>query len=623
MSAILAVYHRNGTPVEPGLLERMFAQQPAPAVDGQDCRVTGHIGLGHQHFWVTPQEQGERQPLTIAPGGLTVTADCRLDNRAELIHALKLEAENADGYSDAQLIVWAYLAWNTACVDHLQGDFAFAIWDAARQHLFLARDRVGACGLAYWCSGQLLVAATEISHILAHPQLQPRINEAQIARFLRQHFEEDEQTYYQEIFYLPPAHCLLVTPDELRKWRYWELDPGRRIRYGSDAEYAEHLYELLQRTVRDRLRAVGKVGISLSGGLDSSSLAAVLATEARAEQRPLHSFSYAFDELTSCDERAYISQTVDRHGYDATYIPCDDRWTLRDIEQWPVLRDFVASDPYALLPQGVIEAAHSADCRLLFGGYYGDILFTGGRFWLHSLLSQGKIGQAMAILTSSGKQIRRHRLLVDDGVYRFAPAWAKKIGKRFIRSAVAENPPAMHPDLARRTAQSQSPGALATDQWVSRLDSRPAAARRRSLHIPIFAQGAAATRHLYDGKRIAIAMPYWDTRLMEYLLAIPADQLELPGQDRRVLRNAVKPYLPQAVAQRPPRTVFVPLMQRGLQDREIETIRGLLAAPRIVEIGFVRREWLDSALASLNLWGEDAFRLWSCVALELWLLRYW
>jgi len=105
MSAILAVYHRNGTSVEPGLLERMFAQQPASAVDGQDCRVTGHIGLGHQHFRVTPQEQGERQPLTIAPGELTVTADCRLDNRAELIHALKLEAKNPDAYSDAQFVM--------------------------------------------------------------------------------------------------------------------------------------------------------------------------------------------------------------------------------------------------------------------------------------------------------------------------------------------------------------------------------------------------------------------------------------------------------------------------------------------------------------------------------------
>lgn len=620
MSAILAVFNRNGMPLEPGLLERMLRAQPAQAVDGEDTLVDGPIGLGRQHFWITPEEQGEHQPLVFAAAGLALVADVRLDNRQELAQALGLAPAVAAAHSDSHLIALAYARWGTDCVDHLLGDFSFILWDQKQQHLFAARDPLGTRGLTYYVDRSLLVAATEISHILAHPAVEPRINDLRVAQFLNFTFDEEEQSFYQDVLYLPPAHCLLVTSGDARKWRYWELDPERRIRYASDGDYAEHYYELLARAVRDRLRTTGKIGLSLSGGLDSSTLAAVLAREAGPEQHPLRSFSYVFDELTSCDERHYIQQTVDRHGYKATYLPCDDRWTFRDFERWPVLRDFVAFDSFAWLPEAVIQAANEAGCRLLFSGSYGDVIFTGGRFWLHSLLAEGRLLELLRVLQTSAGAIRWRRLLVDDGLYRYAPAWARQIAKQAVGRAAPPMHPALHPDLIRRTACTTANGSGAAPS----ADSRPAAAIRRSVYLKLYNQGAAAIRHRYTSRGMERVTPYWDRRLIEFVVALPADQLGRPNLDRHVVRNAVAPHLPAEVAQRPPRTLFIPLMQRGLLERETATVRDLLTAPRIVADGFVRREWLEQAYARLPAWNQtEVTTFWCCLCLELWLRTHW
>lgn len=620
MSAILAVFNRNKEPIKPGLLEQMLAEQPAHAVDGEDTLVDGPAGLGHQHFWITPEEQGERQPLEFAAAGLVLVADVRLDNRPELAQALGLEPTVAATLSDSHLIGLAYQRWGAACVDHLLGDFAFIVWDRKKQHLFAARDPLGTRGLSYYVDRDVLVAATEISHILAHPAVQPRINEVRVAQFLNLMIDEEEKSFYHEVFYLPPAHCLLVTESSVHKWRYWELDPERRIRYASDADYAEHLYELLARAVRDRLRAVGRVGISLSGGLDSSTLAAVLAHEAGAERQPLRSFSYAFDELISCDERKYIQQTVNRYGYEATYLPCDDLWTLRDLEQWPLLRDFVAFDAYAWLPEAVIQAANKTGCRLLFAGYYGEAIFLGSRFWLHSLLSARQFADLFRILRSSSGAIRWRRLLVDDGLYRYTPRWVKETVKQATGRTDLSMHPALHPSLVQRIMMADSNGSVPTNN----IDSRPAAAIRRSVYPGSFDQGWAAIRHRYASRGVEPVMPYWDRRLVEFLVAIPADQLGLPGVDRRIVRNAISPHLPPAVAQRPPRTVFIPLMKRGLLERETAVVRELIRAPRIVKDGFVRREWLEHTYAKLPEWHQkDVTRFWCCLCLELWFRAFW
>ena len=293
MSGILAVFNRDGQPLEPVEVDGLIDACPERAVDGQAVWVDGSIALGHQHFWVAPEDRAERQPLVDPVSERVISADVRLDNRAELFGSLGLAPESTRGLSDTVLVLRAYRKWGVACVERLLGDFVFAIWDGAAQGLFVARDALGSRSVCYYLDARYLVAASEIAQILAHRAVHVHLNERKVADHLAFLFDDHEQTFYKNVYYLPPAHCLWVSAGTSRRWRYWELAPKPLLNYRRDEEYAEHFLALLRAAVRCRMRSSAPIGLSLSGGLDSTLLAALASeglSRTEAPQRRLKSF---------------------------------------------------------------------------------------------------------------------------------------------------------------------------------------------------------------------------------------------------------------------------------------------------------------------------------------------
>ncbi len=139
----------------------------------------------------------------------------------------------------------------------------------------MARDALGARDVCYYVDEQVCLVASEITQILAHPRIRPAVNENKLVAFLAFLWDKPEESFYEHIHYLPPAHGMTVSKNRVSMWRYWDVDPQAQIRYKDERDYADHYLELLREAVRCRLRSVGPVGISLSGGLDSTSLAAL------------------------------------------------------------------------------------------------------------------------------------------------------------------------------------------------------------------------------------------------------------------------------------------------------------------------------------------------------------
>jgi asparagine synthetase B (glutamine-hydrolysing) len=148
-------------------------------------------------------------------------------------------------------------------------------------------------------------------------------------------------------------------------------------------------------------------------------------------------------------------------------------------------------------------------------------------------------------------------------------------------------------------------------------------ARYRSLTHSGWAQGAAATRKFYNRHGLELETPYWDRRLIEFVMALPADQLGLPGWDRRLHRQAMTGLLPERVRQRTKRTDFYPLFEKGLLHEERAVIERLLHRPQIVLRQMVRDEWLQDALQRAEPEATSISLLWKCISLELWLHKYW
>ena len=626
MSGLVALFNRTGAPVDPAVMQAMLAASPHRAIDGQDSWISGPVALAHQHFWITPEEVGEKQPLVadgLASSRLVVTFDGRLDNRQELLRALKLEIGPNGCVSDAALVLRAYARWGMSCAKRLLGDFAFALWDPTAQRLFLARDSLGGRELYYYLTDVCCVAASEIKQILAHPAVPRRMNEGKVAEYLAGVWHDLEETFFDGVQSCPPAQWITVLPQTLVQGRYWDVDLAARIRYRRDAEYAKHFRSLANAAVQDRLRTIGPVGISLSGGLDSTTVAALAAPllpQSAAHQTKLRSFSYVFDEFAECDERAFIDPVAQRYELETHYIPSDHRWTLRDVENWPESPDAPIGDAYVLLFLSVLQAARDSGCRLLLNGHFGDALFAGGRYWAADQMRDLRLGALAKSMTRAGHRHQWRRDLGVLGLWQLMPEALRSAYRRRQPRAIEEAYPGIHPDLVRRAGLAARldpnrarPAKVAPDRWQ----------RYRSLLSNGWAHGISLVREFTHRNGLEIAMPLWDRRLLEFVLAVPADQLGRPQQTRWVLRAAMTGLLPEAVRLRPGKTTFHPLFVVGLLRRERTTVERLLADPQIVRCGWVRPEWLQSELAAGENWSRNGYALWQALSLEMWLQRHW
>jgi asparagine synthase (glutamine-hydrolysing) len=624
MSTIVAVFCRNGAPVIPETVEAMLVAGQGRAIDGMDQWIQGSVAMGHQHFWITPEEVGERQPLVADGGNYAIVCSARLDNRHYLITTLDLHSTDSRSVSDASLILQAYRRWGTATVDHLLGDYTFVIWDAQQQHLFIARDALGSREVCYYLDRHTLLVASEPGQILAHPAVQRRLNEGRVAEYLAYVWDNHEETFYQGINFCPPAHCLLVTPESLRQWRHWDIDPKVEIHYRDDREYAEHFHSLLTEAVRCRLRTVGPVGISLSGGLDSATIAALAATllpECLPQQAHLKSFSYVFAELFSCDESRYIKPLVERYGIDAAYILSDDKWPLKNYPGWPSYRDNPAQDNMVLLTIAVLRAASTAGCRLLLTGLFGDHLFSGGDFWAADMIRHHRWSQLLVeIRSNKGTAVNWQQEILLNGFRPLAPAWLKRAYLHLRPISIEARHPGLQPSFAARTHLQER------SLWNDRLKQYPAPGqwpRYRVLTDHGMSQGNALIRQLASQFGIDYAHPFFDRRLVEFIMAIPAYQLDRPRRKKWLLRNTMADFLPEVVSERVGKTSLNPLSEKGLLHEEQDIVRKIFDDPQIVKRGFVRGDWLRQELDAGRNWLRNGHLLWLSLSLEIWLDRYW
>lgn len=616
MSGIVAIFNRDGRPIEAADVTTMLRARPERGPDGERLVTAGAVALGHRLFRLLPEDEVGAQPLAL--DDLLLSADCRLDNRPELARSLGLEAQQIATISDAELILLAYRAWGERCPERLLGDFAFILWDGTRRQLFAARDALGVNDLCYYIDERRCLLASEVCHILAHPAVRARVNDDLIAVLLAGLTGKQEETYFHDIYYLPPAHALRVTEESVATWRYWDVEPAT-LRYRDERQYAERYRELLAEAVRCRLRSVGPVGISLSGGLDSSSLAALAAPmlPAATGQARLKSYSYAFDELESCDERAYIRPVVDRYGLDPTYINGDDRWIFKDMAEWPVSRDYVITDVFAGLPASVQSAAGAAGIRLLLAGYFGDTLMTGQHYWALDMARHGRFGRLARTTRANWGAFNWRDSFIEFGLRRLIPPSAAGFYRRIRPRQADAVAPGIHPDLLRRTnlADRLSP--------APQQGRTPPGFRQRydTLFVSSFSQ-SAAVRYQYNQCGMEVLEPYRDRRLVEFVLAVPAYVLGQPGNYRRLHREAMTGLLPEEVRLRPRRTTFAPLIEKGL-ERERAAIRRLMTKPLVVERGYIRGDWLQTQLDGEIENLVDRSLLLRSICLELWLQRYW
>jgi asparagine synthase (glutamine-hydrolysing) len=551
--------------------------------------------------------------------GPVLAADARLDNRRELLHALRGELRSEDP-TDADLILAAYLRWGDRCPEHLLGDFAFVVWEPGARKVLCARDPLGVKSLYWTRQGSRFAVGSTVRPLLDRFKTR-RIDLVAVGDYLAGMIGEPDRTFFEGIQRLPSGHTLTVTPQAFEVRRYWDvLDLPRTALSGEDT--ASRFLELLRQAVRDRIEtASGTVGVAMSGGLDSTSVAAVAQEICRwTPGRPLEAFSFIFDQLKDCDERLYIRDVATTLSIETSYIKAEGFWFLGDEEAYaPPLETPMMSweSPFRHL----LGHLRNRGGSVLLTGHGADDLLMGSRLVYADRLRRGDLRVLQEVWRYSRSRQYGwrpfYRQLVEPllGV-EAAAALRDRFGQRRAAPAVTQW---ITPEFARRTGL---PERLAQTERLAETTAF-GEMRQRLVASPSYQRSVEWYDRNAEPFGIEVRHPFLDRRLFEHVLTSPPRHLFRLGERKPLLRAALAGILPDSVRLRRHKVRLGSLVDFSLR-KEAERIRGLLAAPLAAELGIIDGRAVRKAF-DLYAGGENPAELrslWYVVTLELWLRRH-
>ena len=537
MSGIVGILRTDGAPIDPKLIQRLTASLALRGPDKQDTWSFGRVALGHALFRTTDEAEHERQPLTL-DGQVWIVADARVDARQDLIHALGHNRERISSErSDAELILRAYLRWGEECVEHLLGDFAFAIWDNRQQRLFCARDHMGVKPFYYACVGRSVIFASALEALRLHPQVSDRLNDLAIADFLLFGFNQDHATTsFEDIQRLPPAHTLTWSESSIAIRRYWTLPIEEPLYLRQDSDYVDLYRALVRQAVSDRLRT-DRVSVFMSGGLDSSGLAASAldVLDGQATPKPVKAFTFVYDRLIPDSEREYAGMVAAHLGIPICFYPLDeDGWYPEAAAETP--------EPTVTLTNRTAELRAYSDMaghsRVAFHGEGPDnALVYEWEPHLRYLIRNRRVTRLAADLV---KHLIAHKRVP------IVPTIPRMIRDRRGRLDFEPVfPPWIASDLVDRLQL--------VDRW-QRFYARaisPHPVRPRGYKSLLTAQWQSLFETLepaYTGVSMEVRHPYVDIRVLRFLLRVPA----IPWcRVKRLQRESLRGVVPEAVRRRP------------------------------------------------------------------------
>lgn len=530
-------------PVQPEYIEKVNALLSPYAPDGCSFYSASGLAILYHAFHTTKESRREKQPH-ISNSGAVITWDGRLDNRAELIRELTdvLTASS----TDVEIVAAAYEEWGETSFAKLIGDWAVSIWNPATRSLILAKDVIGTRHLYYAVEEQRITWSTILDPLVMLAGRKFQLCEEYIAGWLG-FFPATHLTPYVGIDSIQPSSSVRLQRGKREIRKYWDFNPHKRIRYQRDGEYEEHFRNVFGEAVRRRLRSDTPVVAELSGGMDSSSIVCTadeIIARGLAETPCLHTISYYDDSEPNWNERPYFERVEEKRGHKGCHIDIGTR-------KWFRIEDSNKTFPSA--PSSIGDIASEADrqfanfiagvgSRVVLSGVGGDEV-TGGVptpvSELQDLLSRLQLRRFAQQLKSWALAKRRpwFRLLME-AIEGFLPSAIFRAPSKKLLAPWLDRDFAVRNAVALIGYESKVKvfGPLPSfQQSIATLDTL-----RRQLACSVL---TSQTPH---EKRY----PYLDPQLLEFMFAVPRDQLVRPRQRRSLVRRALSSVVPDEILNR-------------------------------------------------------------------------
>jgi asparagine synthase (glutamine-hydrolysing) len=553
MSGIVGIVHFDGAPVDRNLLGRLTGFMAFRGPDAQEIWSQGKVGFGHTLLKTTDESKHERQPFTL-DGQVWIVADARVDARPELIPQLQAHGhENlSSDATDVELILRAWQTWGSNCLEHLLGDFAFAIWDEPQQRLFCARDQMGVKPFFYAQIGQKLIFSSSLDCIRQHPAVSDRLNDLAIADFLLFDLNQDlATTSFADIQRIPPAHSAMWSASGMQLRRYWTLPIDEPVYFRKADDYVERFKELLDQAVDDRLRTK-KVGVMMSGGIDSPTLAATACKilrrrssnfegrDCEARDCGVRAFTTVLDGVMDSNERYYAGLVAERLGIPIHFFDRSEKLIDPDWERAEVRTPEPVLDATNLTLEREEYREMAAYSRVSFYGEGPDnALRHEWQAYLSYLLRQRHFARFAKSVCELVGRSRRIPFLGRIG---------RPLSARLRPEAqLSQCPEWLNQEFVSRLKLQERLEEI-EHSWTAPCPHRWRPDAYRSFNGLLWDRLFAQSDAEVTGAAIELRHPFVDLRLLRYMLAVPV----VPWCERKqLLRRAMKGSLPPPVLRRP------------------------------------------------------------------------
>jgi asparagine synthase (glutamine-hydrolysing) len=579
------------------------------------------VSLGHRRLSIVDLSQAGKQPMTNEDKTIWLVFNGEIYNHQELRRTLQSQGHQFSSQTDSEVILHAYEQEGIACLEKLNGMFAFALWDSRKQSLYLCRDRAGIKPLLYSWDGQSLIFASEIRSILCDTSINQDMDHEALNLYLTFNYIPAPYTIYQNIKKLEAGCYLELKNNTIRIERYWDVKlTTSSVMDASD--YQKELYRLMEDAIRLQAIADVPLGAFLSGGIDSSIIVGLMSKNSSSKVK---TFSIGYEDMPLLDETHYARQVADLHQTDHTEIKVQSKDTLG------VFTDLISwfDEPFAdssAIPTFIVSKETRRHVKVALSGDGGDELFAGYRMYLGesfyqryrnipSLLRKSLIEPLINTLPDSRnqkslEQIRRLKKFIMGSADHFEDRfflWNQIMSQNLRENLLIKQPDRM--DLGN-TLYRQSLNSFGSD----RINQMLYCDFKNSLPGDMLNK----VDWMSMKNSLEVRVPMLDHRVIELAFQIPGELKIRNGQTKHILIETFKNLLPASLLNRPKSGFEVPISQWLKTDLKF-LIDEYLSEKRIKQQGIFHyppiKNLIDDLISNRR---DTSWQLWNLIVFQAW-----
>ena len=627
MCGIAGIYnYRHFQDVERDVLRRMTEVIRHRGPDAEGLYVNGGIGLGHRRLSIIDLSDAGKQPMFSQDHQLAIVFNGEIYNFLEHRPVLEQRGHCFHSKTDTEVILYLYREYGEDCLQYLRGMFAFALWDAQKQQLFLARDRLGKKPLYYYADGQRLVFGSELKCLLEDPMIPKAINYEALADYLLYLYIPAPKTIYRNIFKLPPAHYLVCTRAGIRLQEYWDLSFAHVAADKSEAYFCEKLIEHFHEAVKIRLISDVPLGAFLSGGVDSSGVVAMMA---QSLTTPVKTTSIGFEEkrFNELEYARIVSQQYQTEHFER--VVKNDALSIINEIVWHFDEPFADS---SAVPTYYVSKHAREKVTVALSGDAGDENFAGYHKYPIDVLEEtwrrripaGVKRWLIAPLAQLYPQwdwlprYLRAKFFLTNLTQSHARGFFRT--NTFLTQELQDS--LLSSDL-KRAIGGYDPFSV-VEHFYNRADTQDALSKVQYVDLKVLLPEDMLVKvdRMSMAHALEVRSPMLDHVFMEFVATIPST-LKLHGQEKKyILKKALTPYLPPEILYRKKQGFESPL------DSWFRTNLKALAQETFLSPQALQRGWFNPQTLN-TMWQQHQAKqrnfgtnFWTLLMLELWYRRF-